>query len=550
MYTQTHSLARSLALPTAPSARVHTRTRAHAHTRTQGARASAHEEADHSPLIAGSEAAAPVVPWCGVCRGCSLPRDQTTGLILLITCLLFMDQNLLAPNLTAAARDFGFSDVERDTKLGGEISLSLFLVGAPFSLLVGFLADRVHRCRLYAAVVLLGEVGCFLVVFVHSYWEFFCLRALTGIALGGAVPLVFSMVSDMYSPDERPTISALVGIAMGVGIAFGQGLAAVVGEAYGWRAPFALVAVPSCVTAVVFALVATEPERGAQDAAAARAALDAGQGVEGGAGGEGAEWKGAPEDFTCSDMFRRVFSVPSNVFIFVQGIPGCIPWGVISVFLNDFLAVDRGAPSALAAVSVCAAWALGTLTGIVVGGWWGQKILKSAGPSDRWGRGPETRHYICYLMAASTALAVIPLLLILNLEFSLTTLAPIAVLGGFLSGIAGPNVRAVLLNVNTPDIRASVFGVFAVTDDIGKGLGPPIIAMLVRAFGRAVALNVGCSLWLACAGLLLALSRTMVADEARVQRAVLGGEEEVYRPPREEEEVYRPPHEEEEEVLE
>ena len=32
-------------------------------------------------------------------------------------------QNLMAPNLTAIAKDFGFSDEERDRKLGGEIAL-------------------------------------------------------------------------------------------------------------------------------------------------------------------------------------------------------------------------------------------------------------------------------------------------------------------------------------------------------------------------------------------------------------------------------------------
>jgi hypothetical protein len=53
------------------------------------------------------------------------------GLILLVTCFIFMDQILLAPSLSNAARDFEISHVERDNKLGGEISLSLWLVGAP-----------------------------------------------------------------------------------------------------------------------------------------------------------------------------------------------------------------------------------------------------------------------------------------------------------------------------------------------------------------------------------------------------------------------------------
>lgn len=28
----------------------------------------------------------------------------------------------------------------------------------------------------------------------------------------------------------------------------------------------------------------------------------------------------------------------SNVLLILQGIPGCLPWGVLSTYLNDFLA--------------------------------------------------------------------------------------------------------------------------------------------------------------------------------------------------------------------
>jgi len=67
-----------------------------------------------------------------------------------------MDQNLLAPNLTDVAQEFNFSDTERDTKLGGEISLSLFLVGAPAALVVGYWTDHVNRRNLYTAGVVLS----------------------------------------------------------------------------------------------------------------------------------------------------------------------------------------------------------------------------------------------------------------------------------------------------------------------------------------------------------------------------------------------------------
>jgi hypothetical protein len=37
-----------------------------------------------------------------------------------------------------------------------------------------------------------------------------------------------------------------------------------------------------------------------------------------------------------------VFRRRTNLIGFLQGIPGCVPWSVINVFMNDYLAVDKG----------------------------------------------------------------------------------------------------------------------------------------------------------------------------------------------------------------
>ena len=50
---------------------------------------------------------------------------------------VMMSQNLLAPNLTAAAASFGLSAQERDTIMGGWMSTAFFLVGGPCSLVRG-----------------------------------------------------------------------------------------------------------------------------------------------------------------------------------------------------------------------------------------------------------------------------------------------------------------------------------------------------------------------------------------------------------------------------
>jgi MFS family permease len=77
----------------------------------------------------------------------------TIALLALVTLFLFADQNLMAPNLTQIADDFGFDAVQRDARLGGEISLAFWMLGGVVSLAIGYLTDRVHRKRLFVAVV-------------------------------------------------------------------------------------------------------------------------------------------------------------------------------------------------------------------------------------------------------------------------------------------------------------------------------------------------------------------------------------------------------------
>lgn len=47
-------------------------------------------------------------------------------------------------------------------------------------------------------------------------------RMLTGISLGGCFPLVFSLLGDLFPISQRSAVSAVVQIAMGLGLGLGQ----------------------------------------------------------------------------------------------------------------------------------------------------------------------------------------------------------------------------------------------------------------------------------------------------------------------------------------
>ena len=53
----------------------------------------------------------------------------------------------MAPNLTQIAKEYGFSDSERDEKLGGQISLGFFIVGGAVSVVVGYFTGEYYAMK-------------------------------------------------------------------------------------------------------------------------------------------------------------------------------------------------------------------------------------------------------------------------------------------------------------------------------------------------------------------------------------------------------------------
>lgn len=189
----------------------------------------------------------------------------STAILCVTVLFLFADQNLLAPNLTQIARDFGFTDRQRDDLLGGRIALGFFLVGGGVSIIAGFLADTYNRCYLFGCMVLFGETSCLATYWARNYTELFVCRVLTGVSIGGATPIIFSLLADFYPGSSRVTVSSVIGISMSSGIAIGQLVSGVLGPTYGWRLPFLVVALPAQACALLILLTATEPPRGDQE---------------------------------------------------------------------------------------------------------------------------------------------------------------------------------------------------------------------------------------------------------------------------------------------
>lgn len=75
-----------------------------------------------------------------------------------------------------------------------------------------------------------GEGPCLATYFVRHYWQLLVLRVLTGISVGGTLPLIYSLVGDLFDVKKRAPVAAAIQVATGIGLAAGQAISGFVGE--------------------------------------------------------------------------------------------------------------------------------------------------------------------------------------------------------------------------------------------------------------------------------------------------------------------------------
>ena len=403
------------------------------------------------------------------------------SLLFILSFFLFADQNLMGPNLSQIAAEFGFNDLERDIKLGGEISLVFWLIGGFFTLFFGYFTDIASRKKLLIISMLFGEIPCFLTGFVENYQQFFWLRALTGIGIGAIIPITYSLLADYFPSNMRSAATGYLGLVVGLGIGGGQLLAGLTGPEYGWKISFIIVSVPNFIFLLLYAIFATEPARGKSD--------------------------GNVNDITKinSSIIKQLISKKTNILVFLQGIAGTVPWSVFFVYLTDYLAQDIGYSVQMASLVVFVI-GLSAMIGGFAGGLIGNKLYNI---------NPK---YQPLLSAVSTFSGMVPTAFLINLspvESNTSVIYPLVlgIFSGFFITITAPNMKAVLMNVNHPNTRGMAFSIYNLADGLGRGFGPFIISFFILQFGRQWGFNLANGIWFFCGLSILLMIKTYSKDQ-------------------------------------
>ena len=353
------------------------------------------------------------VRWTGrIVRGEVVKRTggpARARVITLFACVLALNGadsstvGAIAPQLESALHI-------NNTDLGLLSSVSL-LVGAVFTIPVGFLVDRTKRMPLLALSVVLWSVASLFSAFAGSLSGLLLTRLALGAVAASAGPAIASLTGDYFAAEERGRIWSYILVGEAAGTAFGFIVSGFVASAIDWRAAFVVLAIPGFFVARELWRTVPEPLRGGQshlevgavdfgpEVAQATARADEGRGAEEerapavDAEHEAARRAGAlpnprlvlhddPSKMGLGQSIRYLFSIPSNLLMIVGSSLGYFYFAGLQTFALLFVKGHYHASQATAEL-VLALLVVGAVIGTLVGGRLPDMLVRRGYPGAR-----------------------------------------------------------------------------------------------------------------------------------------------------------------------
>lgn len=327
-----------------------------------------------------------------------------------------------------------------DTQLGSLASVVALTVGL-LSLPISLLVDRYGRVLGVTVMALLWAAATVLCAMAGNFIWLLVARALLGVAQAAFGSAGGAILLSMFPANRHSTVmgaflaSALFGSVLSIV------LGGVLAERYGWRTVFVIFGVLALVMAVLFRLVAREP----QSASAAAGS--------------------AQEKLPMWVALRQTFSAPSANYVYAGAglqmfsVAAAMAW--LPSYLNRYYAMEPGEAGVKTGIFV-----LLSAIGMTLGGALVDRLSRHV---------PERKLQITALYAGAT-------LLLFLIGFSMSPGWPqmlLIGLGIFVSGAHSGSSSAVVTEVNDPRIHATVLSVLALAISLlGMAPGPFIVGLL------------------------------------------------------------------------
>ena len=381
-------------------------------------------------------------------------KNTTFKLLLSFYFCIYFCLGTIPANIDTLMTDF--SDL---AQFGIGIVLVSALIASTISMLVfgyfsEYLSKRFTRKKLFLISNLLWIIPYGLLAFAPNYTFFLILVIIGALGNGAFLPIGFSIIGDLYEPEQR-------GVKFGsmmVGQFLGNGVGIIIGGALGWRISFGIGSVLGLLAFFGFMYYGTEPIQEERNRNLS----------------EKNRYKISFNDIRELVKTRTVLGI--LLFVFCSG----IATSVISYWAVFHLSLQLGSKSS--AISLYTIAGLGALPGAIMGGQLGDILSK---------RFKEGRIYVSTI---GIILGSTLLILFYNFPFIL-----FGMFGYFFVFFSTGNQFALCADVVSPKLKSTVNGLNGVMINIGGIVGNTLISSLVHDnIGMiSISITVVLSIWLA-----------------------------------------------------
>ena len=417
--------------------------------------------------------------------------------------LLYSNQNVLALSL------LGSESAQALALIRWVIAASL-LTSAATMVFWGYFSDKYSKKYILIISSVIWIAACFYIFFDTgiTYEGLLISQILFGLGFGAVWPICYSLLGDIVKPEKRGIVFSVVGLTLGLGMALGLFL----GSWFSgwWQYPFFLISLIGSILIVIFLILGTDLKRGAAEHELKKVLEE-----------------GAIYTYNIkAEHLRTIWKKPTNVYLFIQGIPGMIPWAVILI-IGPIYFQNLGFEPNTANLIILGSQ-ITSIVGSIWSGWYGDRLAL---------RSQRKR----LLFVALAILIPVPFFFSAFLlpyppvgpdaglgVFFATPLYIVGFLliaiGSFFAGAAAPNWFSAAEDVNEPEKRGTIISFHTLTDRVGNALGPVLAAtigpILAISTGQSEAwiIAIGILFWIPCAFFWLRAAKHVDKDVQEMKR--------------------------------
>jgi predicted MFS family arabinose efflux permease len=175
---------------------------------------------------------------------------KTVLVLFFVAGLNYADRTAISSVFPLVRADLGLSDVAMAAI--GSLFLWAYAIGSPVG---GYLADRVSRSRMVFWSLLCWSSATLLTAFVHSLNAMLTTRVLLGLSECAYLPAAVALIADHHDPKTRATAMGIHLAGLNAGLIGGGFAAGYLGERFGWRVDFLVLACAGFLLAFLARLI-------------------------------------------------------------------------------------------------------------------------------------------------------------------------------------------------------------------------------------------------------------------------------------------------------